>query len=464
MSDSSDFVHPYIPNTAPGVRAEMLKYLGLKSTDDLFQVIPERMRMKGDLNIPEAYPDELALKKFIMSKLEKNKYCGDYTSFLGGGIALHYVPAVVDLMINRGEFLTTFCSDAYSDYGKYEAWWEYQSLMGDLLEMDVVGIPTYCGGTVAYSSVLLPVRVLGRKECLISSNIDPERLWLMREVTRPQCSLVMVNYDKETGLMDLSDLKAKISDKTACIYFENPGYLGGIETQGREIAKIAHDAGALVSVWAKPISLGLLEAPVKYGADIVCGEVQSLGIHMQYGGGMGGFMAIPDKEEFKREYPFLLINLVETAQKGEYGFGYANWEETSWVLREHSMDYTGTSSALWTIPAGVYLALMGPKGMREVGETIIGMTAYAKKGLAGVPGVRMPLTATPFMEFVVNFDATGKNVAEINKKLLDYKIFGGKDISKEFPELGQSALYCVTEMISKEEVDQLVGALQEIAK
>ncbi len=461
---TEDFVHPYMPNMAPGVRAQMLNYLKVKKTDDLFGAIPDEHLLKRDLNLPDPFVGEYELKKYFTGLLSNNKYCGDYISFLGGAVAYHYVPAVVDEMIRRGEFLTTFCSGPYSDFGKYQAWWEYQSMMGDLLEMDVMGLPTYCSGTASYSSVLLPVRVLRRREVLVSANIDPERLWLMKEVVRPQCDLKLVAFDPKTGNMDVNDLKAKISDKTACVYFENPGFLGNIEVQGREIARIAHDNGALVSVCVKPISLGLLEVPRKYGADIVCGEAQALGVHMQYGGGMGGFLAVPDEVRFKEEYPFLLIGIVDTAQEGEYGFGYSNWEQTSWVLREHSMDYTGTNTALWTIPAGVYLALMGPKGMREIGETIMGKANYAAKELQKVKGVKLALNSTPFMEFVVNFDGTGKSVKEINKALLGHRIFGGKDLSKDFPQFGQSALYAVTEVISKEDIDKLVGALKEIVR
>jgi len=454
-----------MPNSAPEVKAEMLKYIGVESTEDLFAAIPEELRLNKLLNLPEACTSESDLNKYFTGMLKQNKPCGaEYTSFLGGPIAHHYVPAVCDEMTRRGEFLTTFCGGAYADHGKFFSWWEYQSLMGDLLEMDVIGLPTYCSGTAAYSSVLLSVRVLQRKEVLVSANIDPERLWMMKEVTRPQCDLIMVDYDPKTGNMDLNDLKKKISDKTACVYFENPGFLGNIEPNGKEISKIAHDNGALVSVSAKPISLGLLEVPKNYGADIVCGEVQSLGVHMYYGGGMGGFLAVPDEPIFKKEYPFLLVGMSETVKEGEYGFGYTNWDDTSWTLREHSMDYTGTSTALWTIPAGVYLALMGPQGMREVGETIIGNTSYAANEIKKVKGVKLALNSTPFMEFVVNFDDTGKTVEQINKALLNYKIFGGKDLSKEFPQYGQSALYCVTEVLSKSDIDKLVNALKEVVK
>ncbi len=464
MSEKKTFVHPYMPNTAPDVRAEMMEYLKIDSTDVFYEPISEDQRLHRPLNLPEPIVDEQALKKYFADKLKKNKSCQDYTSFLGGPLAYHYVPAVVDEMIGRGEFLTTFCSSEYSDHGKFQAWWEFQSLMGDLLDMDVVGMPTYCGGTASYSSMLLPVRVLNRREVLISENIDPERLMLIQGTVRAQADLVMVKMDPKTGNMDLEDLKAKISDKTACVYFENPGFLGNIETQGQAIADIAHANGAVLSVAVNPISLGLLEVPKAYGADIVCGDLQPLGVHMQFGGGASGFMAIPNKPEYKHEYSFLLIAMAETDIEGQKGFAYANWERTSWTLREQTHDFYGSATALYTIPAGVYLASMGPQGMREVGETIIGKANYAKNELAKIPGVKIVFESTPFQDIVVNFDGTGKTVKEINKALLGYEIFGGKDISESFPQFGQSALYGVTETVSKEEIDALVCALKEVTK
>jgi len=204
-------------------------------------------------------------------------------------------------------------------------------------------------------------------------------------------------------------------------------------------------------VGVNPISLGVLTPPALYGADIVCGDIQPLGIHMQYGGGHGGFIASRDEEAFVMDVP------------GEYGFGDVAYERTSFAVREEGKEWVGTAAALWGITAGVYLALMGPQGMTDLGEGIMARAQYTMQGLDRLAGVRAPLFQAPhFQEFVVNFDGTGKTVAEINQALLAEGIFGGHDLSPEFPELGQSALYSVTEVHTQVDLDRLVDTLEEV--
>ena len=262
----------------------------------------------------------------------------------------------------------------------------------------------------------------------------------------------------------MEDLKAKLNDQVIGVYFENPGYLGVIEPNGQQISDLVHAAGGLSLVGVDPISLGVLATPPSYGADIVCGDLQPLGIHMNYGGGQSGFMATRDEEKFVMEFPSRLFGIAPTTEPGEYGFGDVAYDRTSFGHhREHGKEYVGTQSALWGITAGVYLATMGPKGMEEVGTTIMSNAQYAAKKLNEIPGVKANVFgSTFFKEFVVDFNGTGKTVAEINKALLSKGIFGGKDLSKEFPALGQSALYCVTEVHTAEDIKELTDALKEI--
>lgn len=186
---------------------------------------------------------------------------------------------------------------------------------------------------------------------------------------------------------------------------------------------------------------------------------------MSGGGGLCGFIASKDDPEFMKEYPTLLETIGTTESEGEYAFGWATLERTSYVKRELSEDFTGTSTGLWSIAAAVYLALMGPQGMREIGTTIMQKVQYAIRQLNTLEGIRADVfEATPFKEFVVNFDDTGRTTTEINRQLLQKGIFGGQDISETFPELGQNGLYCVTEVISKDNIDQLVYSLGEIIK
>jgi len=285
---------------------------------------------------------------------------------------------------------------------------------------------------------------------------------VVKNYCKPEIAVNYVDFHVSSGLLDLTDLKAKLSDKTAAVYFENPCYLGAIETQAAEICKLAKAVGALVIVGADPTSLGVLEAPAAYGADYAVGELQPLGLHMSYGGALGGFITTHDKKEFVAEYPSLLFGVCETVKEGEYGFGEVFYERTSYASREKGKDFIGTNAALNGIVAGVYMALMGPQGFKELGEGILQRVAYTKAKLAGIPGVKIPLDAFSYCDFLVDFNGTGKKVAEINKGLLAYNIFGGKDVSKEFPVFGQSALYSVTEVHSKEDLDKLICALTDI--
>jgi glycine dehydrogenase subunit 1 len=208
-----------------------------------------------------------------------------------------------------------------------------------------------------------------------------------------------------------------------------------------------------------------LRPPVEYGADIVCGDIQPLGMHMQFGGGQAGFIATRDEEEYVAEYPSRLFGIAPTSVPGEYGFGDVAYERTSFAVREEGKEWVGTAAALWGITAGVYLALMGPQGMAEIGEGIMARSRYAMLEMNKLEGVKAPVFQSPhFKEFVVNFDGTGRTAAEINKALLAQEIFGGKDLTKEFPELGNSALYCVTEVHAKDDIDRLVNALKEVVK
>jgi glycine dehydrogenase subunit 1 len=214
-----------------------------------------------------------------------------------------------------------------------------------------------------------------------------------------------------------------------------------------------------------PISLGVLAPPADSGADIACGDIQPLGMHLHAGGGMGGFIATHDDETFVMEYPSRLFGVAPTTEPGEYGFGDVAYERTSFAHREQGKEWVGTAAALWGITAGVYLALMGPQGMVELGEGVMARTAYAMRRIAAIPGVRLPFAKAPhFQEFVVDFSETGKTVAEINQRLLEMGIFGGKDLSQEFPQLGQSMLVCITEVHSQADIDRLADAVQEALK
>ncbi len=192
-----------------------------------------------------------------------------------------------------------------------------------------------------------------------------------------------MKYDFEKGGMDINDLKSKISDKTTAVYFENPSYLGFIETAVDEIVSAAHGAGAFVISGVDPSSLGVLEAPGNYGADYAVGDYQPLGLHLGFGGNQSGWVTTKDEKDMVAEYPSLLFGITETTQEGERGFGEVFFERTSYASREKGKDFVGTATGLYGIVAGVYMALMGPQGFKELGEGIMQRVAYAKKKIAG---------------------------------------------------------------------------------
>jgi glycine dehydrogenase subunit 1 len=455
--------HPYIPNSEESIKKEMLKELGMKSAEDIFEAIPERLRFRGKMKLPEPILSEARLRRHVEEMLKKNRNCRDNISFLGGGCWQHYVPSVCDTIAVRDEFLTAYVGEAYSDHGKFQALFETASMIADLAGFEACNTPTYDWAFAVAVAGRMACRTKGRRRILVGEDMSPGRLLVVQNYWKPEIELVRVKYDYQNGGMDLNDLKSKITKDTTAVYFENPSYLGFIETRVKEIVKVAHDAGAFVIVGADPTSLGVLEGPGNCGADYAVGDFQPLGLHIGFGGNQSGWIATSDDKDMLAEYPSLLYGITETTREGEWGFGEVFYERTSYASREKGKDFVGTTTALYGIVAGVYMALMGPQGFRELGEGIMQRVEYAKRKIAGIPKVKIASPqAYTFKEFIVDFNGTGKTVREINKALLSANIFGGKDISREFPIFGQSALYCVTEMHTKEDIDKLVTAFAGI--
>lgn len=458
--------HPYIPNSVEKVQKEMLEELGLESLEDLHEEIPEELKLKEAMKLEKPLKSEYELKRYFENILKKNTSTKDNLNFLGAGCWQHYVPAICDEINGRAELLTGYAGEPYNDHGRFQTLFEYQSLVAELVDMDVVNVPTFDWSQAASTAIRMAGRITKRKEALVIGTIDKAKLLVIENYCDPVMEIKTLEYDKETGKLDIDDLKAKISDKTAAVYFENPSFLGFIEDNGQTISDIAHENGAISVVGVDPSSLGVLNAPTKYGADIICGELQPLGIRMNYGGGLSGFMATRDEEKYVMEFPSRLFGIAPTIKEGEYGFGDVAYDRTSFGdLREKGKEFVGTQTALWGITAGVYLSLMGPKGMQELGKNIMQKSQYAVEKMGEIKGVKgSRFKGVNFKEFVVDFNDTGKTVEEINKKLLDKCIFGGKDLSKDFPEMGQCALYCVTEVHLKEDIDMLVNSIKEIVE
>lgn len=459
---SEAFTHPYIPNSVPSVQQQMLKEIGVSNIDDFFDVIPKALRMKGELNLPKPLLSEYELKRHIDGILAKNR--NDLLSFLGGGCWQHYVPAICDEINGRSEFLTAYAGEPYEDHGRFQVLFEYVSMMAELLDMEVVNVPTYDGSQAAATSLRMAGRITNRPRVLVADTANPDRLKIVKTYLHPDMKVELFTHNPNSGQIDMEDLSKKLGADVAAVYFENPVFFGFIETQGDKITELAKKHGALTVVGVNPISLGVLAPPVSYGADIVCGEVQPLGLHMFYGGARAGFMACMDRPEFVREYPSRLFGIAPTI-RGEWGFGDVAWERTSFFDRDNAKEFVGTAAALWGITAGVYMALMGPKGMQEIGHGIMQRSRYATRKLAEIKGVKAPVFGgVSFCDVVVGFDGTGKTVKHINEALLERGICGGQDLSKDFPGLGQSALYSFTEVHSLEDIHRLCDTLAVVLK
>jgi len=461
-------VYPYIPNSVPEIKSAMLQEVNAADEMELYDVIPDELLFKGRLDIPEAIGDEYSIKRLTKSILDKNANAESHLCFLGSGCWPHFIPAMCDEVINRGELLTSYAGSGTMDVAKGQLVFEYCSMMAELVDMDCMSVAQVCGNDSAAHAMRIASRLTGRKQILVPHTVGRDFLLNIHnycgglEETGGALDIIEVNCDNATGMLDMADLKAKLTEKVAAVFIQNPTYLGSIEFNVKEIGALAKAAGAEYIIYVDPISLGVIEAPGQCGATIVVGEAQSLGVHMAAGGGQLGFIAVPDDTRYFNSLKDMMFGYTPTSVPGEFSVSYyTSWDRTMYGRREQGMEFTGTNAALFSICAGVYMASMGPKGMEEVGTTIMQRSQYAKKKIGEIAGVKLLFNSPSFKEFVVNFDDTGKTVAEINKSLLDDRIFGGKDLSVEFPEFGQSAQFCVTEVHTKGDIDTLVASLKK---
>ena len=460
------FTHRFIPNSSPGVREEMLAEIGVSSVEEIYEEIPAELRFKGELSLPRDPLSEADVARVVTSILEKNRTTADYLCFVGAGCYDHYSPALLSEVMGRSEFLTAYAGIEVTDHGRFMAMFEYQSMMGDLLDMDVVGSAVYDGATASGDALQMASRVTGRRELVLTQNIDPDRLKVMLNYIGSWFDVTYVRDDPVTGTVDLDELREKVSEKTAAVYIENPGYLGVVQTRPEEISRIAHDKGALLIVNVNPASLGVLAPPGQYDADIACGDGQPLGLPMACGGARLGILACRNEHKFVHSLPMLMVGILRTEVPGERAYTWhALFDRIFYGTREEARSISGTSSFLMALGAGVYMALLGPKGMRDLGVANMKKAAYAMSHLNSLAGVKAPVFGGPhFNEFLVDFSGTSKTVAEINRALLARGVLGGKDVSTELPELGQVSLYCVTENRTHSEIDRLVRSIDEVTR
>jgi glycine dehydrogenase subunit 1 len=452
--------HPYLPNSVPEIKEKMMDEIGIRSIDDLYINIPERLRFKGELQVPGPYT-ELEVKKLVSDTLEKNTRL-KCPPFLGGGVWPHYVPSVVDEVVHRAEFLTSYTPyQPEISQGILQSIFEYQSLICELVEMAVANASMYDWSSALGEAVLLANRLNHREKALVPSFISPARLAVLKTYAGPAgMQIEKVGYDHETGMMDLEDLKNKVDEKTTAVYIENPSYLGFAEENVEAIGEIIHDKKAIYITGVDPISLGVLRAPGSYGADIVVGEGQPLGNHMNYGGPLLGIFACNHDNAIIRQMPGRIIGITETVDDKRRAFVMTLQTREQHIRREKATSNICSNEALCSVAGAVYLSLLGPNGLKDLAETCTSRAHYAIRRFNEIDGIKTPaFNSYHFKEFTVNYSK--KKAKEVNRTLLAHGYQGGKPLKHEFHELGESALFCVTEMHTKKDIDGLVGALKE---
>ena len=437
---SNGFQSPYVPNTDPDRRA-MLDAIGVDSVEELFSDIPDGY-LNYDLDIPSAR-DELDLTRYAQELASMNRTPGDYACFLGAGSYRHHIPAIVRQITSRSEYMT-----AYTPYqpevsqGTLQTAFEFQSLICQLTGMDVANLGMYDGSTSLAEAALMASRITRRHRAAVVDSVSP----LYREV--------LDTYVQAPGI-DIETISASaetIPDDTACVIVQQPNFYGYMEDVDR-LASVAHDAGALLIVSVDPVSLGMFRPPGDYGADIVVGEGQALGVPTTYGGPYVGLFAC--KQDYIRQMPGRIVGrTVDT--RGEEAYVLTLQTREQHIRRERATSNICTAVALIALMSTIYLASFGRHGLRHVAELCYHKAHYAASKLKEIPGYSVPMSGTFFQEFVVKCPG---DPSEINERLLDYGIIGGADISSQVPN---GMLVCVSELNTREEIDSLATALAEI--
>ncbi|MBN2228058.1 MAG: aminomethyl-transferring glycine dehydrogenase subunit GcvPA [Candidatus Thorarchaeota archaeon] len=457
-----EYKHPWIPITRD-IEKEMLESIGKRSLEDLFCNIPEKFRVNRNLALPDSHT-EYEVSRRIQELAGSNKSAINGDVFLGSGVGMHYIPAIVPALAGRSEFVTSYTSyQAEISQGMLQTLFEYQSLLAEILQIDIVNSSMYDYATGVAEAARMTVRVnKKRSKFLVPGTINPEHYSVIHTYTEPaDIEIVKVDYDRNTGLLSLSDLKAKMDDTVAGVYIENPSHLGFIETQVDEISKIVHDHDALFVVGVDILSLGVLKPPGGYDADIVVAEGQHLGVPMSYGGPLLGIFACRNDRKLIYQMPGRLVGMTRTEEEPyERGFVLTLSPREQHIRREKATSNICSNQALVAVTAAVYMSTLGPSGLQTLGETIALKANYAAKQLNTIKGVKAPAIGSFFWkEFVVQFE-NGVTASQVHTSLLKQGIQGGKILTDEFPELGEAMLFCVTEIHSQEAIDNLVRAVE----
>lgn len=439
----------YIPNS-PEEREEMMAEIGIASADDLFRSIPADVQLGRALNVtdPLAEPEVIA----AMEEMAAKNTAATKPSFLGAGVYSHYSPTIIDSLLQRSEFFTSYTPyQPEISQGTLQYIFEFQTLICQLTGMEVANASMYDGSTAMAEAYLMAQRVTRRDKIVVATSVHPEYREVARTYTQHgDADIVEVPFDQTTGR--LADTSA-LDDKTAALVVQSPNFFGCVEDL-KTLADAAHAVGALfVVVVTEAISLGLLRSPGECGADIVVGEGQSFGIPMSFGGPHVGIFATQDK--YVRQMPGRLCG-VAYDKNGNRGFVLTLSTREQHIRREKATSNICTNQGLIALAATIYMEAMGKKGLQEVAEQNAQKAAYAKKTIAGIDGFSIPFSAPTFNEFVVR----GPNpAAEILEAVREKGVIGGLALSKYYGEHPNDFLVCVTETASRKNIDKLIDAL-----
>lgn len=437
----------YLPKSQ-SERQEMLEVCGAESLEDLFSHLPTDVKLNRVLDIPDG-KSEYEIVDYFREQADRN--ATGYPSFLGAGAYYHYRPVLVDTVVSRGEFLTSYTPyQAEISQGTLTTIFEFQTMVCQLTGMEVANASMYDGSTAVPEAAMMAVRITGRDQILISRTVHPEYREVLRTYSRHQgMPITEFGYDSASGELDLADLEAKLSGpldkKIAAVIVQSPNFFGIVEDV-KAAAALAHKHGALlVMVFTEAVSLGLLEPP--RDADIVAGELQSFAITPSYGGPFAGIIAT--KEKFIRQIPGRLVGETKDS-RGNRAFCLTLSTREQHIRREKATSNICTNQALIALMATVFMSVYGKEGLRELAEQNLSKAHYLAEGLP------KRFTGRFFNEFVVQ--CNGSAPEAVNDNLLAKKIIGGLPLRRYYPELQDCMLLCATEMSKRGHMDEVKSA------
>jgi glycine dehydrogenase subunit 1 len=443
---------PYISNT-PEDQQAMLESIGIDSLDELFASIPPELRLQRPLAIPPALT-EMELSNHLTALAAKNRPAGSAVCFLGGGSYDHFIPAIVDYVGARGEFYTSYTPyQPEASQGNLQVFFEYQTLIARLTGMDVSNASLYDGGSAATEAVLMAVTATGRHGRVVTAaSVHPEYRQILATYL-VNLGIELVTVGTPEGTISPAELAAALTPDTACVLVQHPNFFGCLE-EVEALAAATHAAGALFIVSVDPISLGILKRPGDYGADIVVAEGQSLGSPMSYGGPYLGIMAC--REQFVRRMPGRIAG--ETVdRRGKRCFVLTLQTREQHIRREKATSNICTNQGLFALRATVYLAAMGPQGLRETAELCVHKARYAADKLTAGGHFRRVFDRPVFKEFVVG-DDRGR-VAELIENAAARGFLAGVPLGAWYPEMKDCFLVSVTERRTRDQIDALAACL-----